>query len=285
MKARFQMQMGKNLMSHFFKSKSSYQKTILTVAGVHVVVILILLFFPSFHKTKPQEKTLQWVDLPPTSSTTVAPPLPPTPAPPVPQKNIPSPPEPTPPEPVTPPVKPKPDPVTPVPDKPKPKPETPKPDPQPKPKPKPTPPKKPAPVQVDLTAVVKKTSKQPATQGNANALTKRLSDTVDSVQMKSSASTSASSSTVNRYHMEIRNALYQAWQRPTGGPRPLEAQVTLKVLPDGTIIYIRLTQSSGNAAMDNSVITATRQAGKLSKPLPQGMGSPDYEVTINFVQE
>ncbi|MEM6883720.1 MAG: energy transducer TonB [Verrucomicrobiota bacterium] len=247
------------------------------MAGAHIAIILLLLFFPSFQRKEEPEKTLQWVNLP--SPQTIAAensnpesqnPKPAEPSPPAPK------PEPQPiPETIAPPVKPKPEPT------PKPKPEPVKPKPQPVPKPPPPKPK-PTPVQVDLTEVVTKTTTNKATSGNTNTLTQRLNDSMDAVQMKSTARSTASSSTINSYHLRIKNALDRAWRRPLGMPTMLQAQVTLKILPDGTIVFIRLAQSSGNQAMDDSVVQATKTAGKVSKPLPAGMGSPDYQVTINF---
>lgn len=263
------------------KSSPSLKKTILWVAGAHVILILLLLFAPSFQKKKFPEKTLQWIDLPsPQTAVAENPYL---------ETRNPKPAEPTPPAP-KPEPQPVPEPVAPEPVKPEPQP-LPKPKSapiQPRPQPKPTPPKpkpkpKSAPVQVDLTKVVKQTTTNRATGGNTNTLTQRLSDSLDAVQMKSSASTTASNSTINSYHLKIRNALYRSWKRPSGVPRPLEAQVTLKILPDGAIVYIQLAKSSGNSTMDNSVIQAARNAGKVSDPLPKGMGSPDYQVTINFL--
>ncbi|MEM1159109.1 MAG: energy transducer TonB [Verrucomicrobiota bacterium] len=257
------------------KSKPSLKKTVLWVAGAHLIFILLLLFSPSFQKKKIPEKTLQWINLPAAPG-----PQPAAVENPNPEPRNPKPAEPTPPtskpepKPIPEPVKPKPIP------KPKPEPVQPK----PQPVPKPTPPKpKPTPVEVDLTKVIKKTTTHKATGGNTNTLTERLSDSLDAVQMKSSASTTASSSTINSYHLKIRNALYRSWNRPSGAPQPLEAQVTLKILPDGTIVFLRLAASSGNTSMDNSVIQAAQNARKVSAPLPRGMGSPDYQVTINFV--
>ena len=263
------------------KSRPTLKKTLLWVAGAHVLLILLLLFFPSSQKKPEPEKTLQWVDLPAAQRSEV----------PAPKKVVEKPEAPTAPQPEpTPPPKPSPEPAptpmvkktiepTPVP-KPEPEPIKPTPKPEPiKPKPKP----KPTPVEVDLSNVVKKTTTNKATGGNTNTLTQRLNDSMEAIQIKSSASSTASSSTINSYHAHIHNAIHRVWKRPTGGPRPLEALVTLKILPDGTIVFISLAQTSGNQTMDQSVIQAAQSAGKVSKPLPPGIGSPDYQVTINFV--
>jgi len=248
------------------------------VTGAHVIFIIILLFSPSFKKKKIPEKTLQWVNLPPAQHSEVTTPEN------VAENTTPSA---TPPKP-TPPSAPKTKPVTPKPVKPKPipKPEPIQPKPTPVPKPPPPKPKpKPNPVEIDLTNVVKKTTTNKATRGNSNTLTQRLNNSLDAVQMKSTASTSASSATINAYHLHIKNALHRAWKRPNGIPSMLEAQISLNILPDGTIVFVQLAQSSGNQAMDHSVIQAAKTAGKVSKPLPAGMGSPDYQVTINFIQK
>jgi len=266
----------------------SLKKTILWVAGGHIIIILLLFFFPSFEKKKVPEKTLQWVTLPSPQPTSVVntqssepapapPPAPepkPTPAPtPAVKRTNPTPPQP------------KPAPI--------PKQSTPKPPPKPTPvKPKETPVevkkevvKKPKPrsVKVDLTKVVQKSTKTKAIQPDTSTVTKRLTGSLDAVQMKSTSNSSASASTIESYHLRIKNALYRAWKRPLGSPTMLEAQVTLNILPDGSIVFVRLADSSGNPAMDQSVIQAAKSAGNVSKPLPACMGTPHYQVTINFI--
>jgi len=247
------------------------KKTVIIVAGIHVLLLIVLLFFPTFREKPEPVSTIEWVELTPPVQAT---PSPPEPAPPVPE------PQPEP-EPVKPPT---PEPVVEKPPEPKPEP-VPKPTPQPKskPVPKPAPKPKPKEVKVDLTKVVKNQSTAPKPTTSTSNLADRLKNRLEAVSMKSSQSTTASSSAVNEYHLKIRNALYRAWHRPSGGARPLEAVVELTVKPNGQIIFLKLISSSGFGPMDDSVIAATRSAGNTGQSLPSGMGNPDYTVTINFV--
>jgi protein TonB len=237
------------------------KKTVMIVAGIHVLLLAVLLFFPVFQKKPEPASSIEWIELPPATQAQAIP---------------------TPPRPQPEPPEPEPEPIPEPPPKPKP---------VPKPKPQPAPKKpaevaekpKPTPVKVDLTRVVKKPVSTPKPAPSSTSLAERLKDRMQAVSMKSSQSTSASSSVVNAYHMKIRNALYRAWRRPTGGARPLEAVVELTVKPGGQIVFLKLVASSGFGPMDDSVIAATRNAGSAGQPLPPGMGNPDYTVTINFV--
>lgn len=241
------------------------------VAGIHVLLLIVLLFFPTFRKSPEPISTIEWIDLPTQAQAVPSPP-----------KSQPEPPQPEP--------EPEPDPTPQevIPERsevptPKDVVEKPKPEPVPKPTPKPAPRPKPQEVKVDLTKVVKKpvTAQKPAT--NPSKLTDRLKDRLEAVSMKSSQSTNASNSVVNEYNLRIRNTLLRSWNRPPGGSRPLEAVVELTVKPNGQIIFLKLISSSGFGPMDDSVIAATRSAGNTGQPLPSGMGNPDYTVTINFV--
>ncbi|MGF1678573.1 MAG: TonB family protein [Candidatus Methylacidiphilales bacterium] len=251
---------------------SRLHKNLIWVAVAHVVVIVFLLFFHVPKKKVDSESAIQWVDLStprpvtqtdnraPESIKEVTPPRPPDPTPVSPKPaSVPTP-------------KPEPLPAPQVTTQP-----TPKAPPQPKARPKP------APVEVDLTKVVKRTTTAPASEGNTNALTRRLEDSVGAVNLKSSAPSPAGGPIVNTYHAAIRDALYRAWERPETTPRPQDAHVEVVIMPDGSIQFVQITRPSGIAAMDDSVEQAARRAGNVGQPLPAGLGSPSYRVTIHFV--
>ena len=72
----------------------------------------------------------------------------------------------------------------------------------------------------------------------------------------------------------IRNKVRINWLKPSGLPNEadLMVEVTVQVLPDGTLTNPRITTSSGNRAFDNSVIRAihkTRNQGR-PDPIPPG---------------
>ena len=88
------------------------------------------------------------------------------------------------------------------------------------------------------------------------------------------------------YHTLIRETFLRNWQKPQlPGAAKLEAFVSIRIAPDGSVTFLGLQKSSGNEAMDESVRKAAQTVTKLSQPLPAGLGHPDYEVTINFKLE
>lgn len=85
------------------------------------------------------------------------------------------------------------------------------------------------------------------------------------------------------YHTLIRETFLKHWQKPQlPGAAKLETLVSIRIAPDGGVTFLGVSQSSGNAAMDESVRKAASAVTKLSQPLPSGLGHPDYEVTVNF---
>ncbi|NLB66684.1 MAG: TonB C-terminal domain-containing protein [Lentisphaerae bacterium] len=168
-------------------------------------------------------------------------------------------PEPEPPAPEPPPP-PEPDDDIKIPD-PKPEPPKPKPPEPPKPKPKPKiekgplinrrgPPPKDKPLSPEEIA---KLLKQGA----------RISDTTQIP--------SPSQIQMGAYFNHVKDRMYAAWQQPQdlAGLPGLSAVVAITVEPNGRISDRRLTRSSGNTLMDNSVMKAVNIVTHLN-PLPPG---------------
>lgn len=84
------------------------------------------------------------------------------------------------------------------------------------------------------------------------------------------------------YNALIKKTLVGNWAKPTASGGNLKTLVKIRVRPDGTVELVGLSGSSGDKAMDQSVLDAVRASGRLAKPLPEGLGSPDYEVVVNF---
>jgi TonB family protein len=83
------------------------------------------------------------------------------------------------------------------------------------------------------------------------------------------------------YRSLIKNTIERRWMKPQSTNPNLTATVRIRVLADGTIEYLGLTSGSGDTEMDNSVISAVRNAGKVSMPPPDGFPKP-YEDTVIF---
>ena len=88
------------------------------------------------------------------------------------------------------------------------------------------------------------------------------------------------------YRALIKQSIQSAWKKP---PIPagekIYTEVEIKIALDGSVTFIKLSRPSGDPAMDASVEQAARSTPRLAKPLPPGLGSPDYTVIIQFKLE
>jgi TonB family protein len=75
----------------------------------------------------------------------------------------------------------------------------------------------------------------------------------------------------------VRDALYRNWQQPTLS-QTLVTRVTIQVARDGRVLGVQLTTSSGNTAMDESVLESVRPVKQIEPP-PAGVPS---EIYIDF---
>jgi len=275
------------------------RRTVLIVAGIHVALIAIV-GLPFATCQKPQKiQPVEIVDLgslrpgpgspaPPIQNQT---PITQTPsAPPAPQPQPEAQPEPqAAPEPVPEPVV-----ETPPPPKPEPKPE---PTPQPKPNPKPAPKH-----EVKVSAVKKKVTKptgetKSAPKGppppSAADIKSRLAASVpgeapgsggDGAGMEGRPDGIADD--FSWYRALIKQTVQAKWKKP---PIPsgekIITEVSIRIAPDGTVTFLNLSKPSGDAAMDASVEAAVRAAARIPRPLPPGLGTPDYTVIIQFKLE
>jgi TonB family protein len=88
------------------------------------------------------------------------------------------------------------------------------------------------------------------------------------------------------YRALIKQSIQSAWKKP---PIPagekIYTEVEIKIAFDGSVTFIKLSRPSGDPAMDASVEQAVRSTPRLPKPLPAGLGSPDYTVIVQFKLE
>ncbi|MDY0149655.1 MAG: energy transducer TonB, partial [Kiritimatiellia bacterium] len=84
------------------------------------------------------------------------------------------------------------------------------------------------------------------------------------------------------YFNHVKERMYAAWQQPGGlGNLPgLSADVAITVEPGGRITARRLSRTSGNALMDDSVMKAVQSVAAL-RPMPAGQHAPKV-ITITF---
>ena len=88
------------------------------------------------------------------------------------------------------------------------------------------------------------------------------------------------------YRALIKQCIQSSWKKP---PIPvgerIYTEVEIKISESGAVTFIRISRPSGDPAMDASVEQAVRSTPRLPKPLPAGLGSPDYTVVIQFKLE
>ena len=88
------------------------------------------------------------------------------------------------------------------------------------------------------------------------------------------------------YRALIKQSIQSAWKKPPilAGEK-IYTEVEIKIAFDGSVTFIKLSRPSGDPTMDASVEQAVRSTPRLPKPLPPGLGSPDYTVIIQFKLE
>ena len=289
-----------------------FRRTVLIVFGIHLGLLLFLgLPFAQCHKTPPL-KPVEMIDLgslrpgpglpSPTSSS--AQPSPTKPAPEIQNQKSEVP------------VAPKPTPVEET--KPTPTPE-PEPEPVQKPEPTPTPEVKPVPTPLPVPPKPKHQVKVSATKKKVSVSTSTASteSSASSTQSHEPAGPSASdiknrlaskipgevgggggdgtgnagrpdgiADDFSWYRALIKQCIQSSWKKP---PIPagekIYTEVEIKISESGAVTFLRISQPSGDPAMDSSVEQAVRSTPRLPKPLPAGLGSPDYTVIIQFKLE
>ena len=288
-----------------------FRRTVLIVFGIHVGLLLLFgLPMAQCHKSKPIQP-VEIIDLGslrpgpglPSPTSSPAPATPTQPASEIPKQeskiqNPPPQPTPTPAEPKI---------ETPTPPEPKPEPvPTPKPEPLPQPEPKPTPAPK---HQVKVSTAKKKVSvstspassesKSTSTQSrepagpSASDIKSRLASKIPGEAGGGGGDGAGNAGRPDGvaddfswYRALIKQSIQSAWKKP---PIPagekIYTEVEIKISEAGAVTFVRISRPSGDPAMDNSVEQAVRSTPRLPKPLPAGLGSPDYPVIIQFKLE
>ncbi len=282
------------------------RRTVLIVAGIHIGLILMLGLPLSTCHQPPKIQPVEIVDL---GSLRPGPgsPAPPIATPPAnPNEKQESPIQNPPPqaEPLTSEVPPEP-----AREEPKPVPPTTTPQPKPEPKPEPTPqpkldPQPPVPKkhEVKVSSVKKKVAavsgeSKPAPKApagpSAATIKSRLSAAVPGEAPGSGGEGAGMegrpdgiADDFSWYRALIKQTVQAKWKKPPipSGEKIITA-AAIRIAPDGTVTFLNLSQPSGDAAMDASVEAAVRAAAKIPRPLPPGLGSPDYTVIIQFKLE
>jgi len=88
---------------------------------------------------------------------------------------------------------------------------------------------------------------------------------------------------LNRYRLEyvtnIKSAVEGNWTRPQGAEKGLQCKLKVTQTPDGRVLDVSVTHSSGNGAFDRSAVAAVFKASPLPKPKISPKISPKLENT------
>jgi TonB family protein len=267
------------------------KKCVIATAGIHLLLLLVLLFGSAFFSPRPKPDETQLLDVIP--STTVETALnsgvrqatPPAPAP-----VIVLPPQPVPPTPA----------VQPVPPPPEPKPVVPPPPTLAErlekvftPEPKPVKPasEKPEPkthqIQVNTQLVARVAPKVSATPDNSQQTARLLNNTIKNLRNNLSSPTEVTlrgDSTVAyaNYDSVVKSIYDRAWTLPDSIANDDEnVKVIVTIASDGTVISAHIIERAGDAPVDNSV-QRTLDRVTFIAPFPDGATDKERSYTINF---
>jgi len=249
------------------------KKCALATAGIHLLLLVILIVGPAFFAPRSKTDDLQVLDVIPanlidaqfTSGVRNAQPPPPVtqpaPQPPAPQPVVSQPPPKPTPEPVV-----KPEPVKPslVPENPQ----------EHK-------------IQIDTHLVKRNAVKNTATPDNSAQQARALRKAIRSLKQNFSASTTVdmpgnSSVAYANYASAVKSVYEQAWLLPNSIANDNEnVKVTVTIANDGTVISARIIDSSGDDVLDASV-QKTLERVTFVAPFPEGSTDKQRTYTINF---
>ena len=247
------------------RPRNRWKNSLVVSLVLHGGALLLMVVLPLLAKgcaaRKPPQK-LMFVEF-----TVAVPPAAPEPAPPEPE-----PPAPTPP--------------APIPEPPPPPPKDNIPEPEKKSDPKPEPPKPPAPEKPKPKrhTVIPQTNRvvrgpTPAPQPKGPVLSdKEIADLLKKgakIGTTTSIPDDAASQALGAYSNHVRDRLYAAWQQPESLKNlpGLVTTVQITIQQDGRVGNGKILQSSGNTAMDDSVLKAVRTV-KAMRALPNGVKGP-----------
>ena len=76
----------------------------------------------------------------------------------------------------------------------------------------------------------------------------------------------ADQSVIDQYRLPIKQKIEQYWSRPPSARMGMRATLDIRLIPGGEVVSVSLVKSSGNAAFDQSAVTAVQRAKTLPTP-------------------
>ncbi len=68
------------------------------------------------------------------------------------------------------------------------------------------------------------------------------------------------------YRLGIYQEILQNWSRPPSARNGMQATLVMELIPNGEVVSVTITESSGNAAFDRSAEQAVRRVGRFAVP-------------------
>ena len=78
------------------------------------------------------------------------------------------------------------------------------------------------------------------------------------------------------YMDAINRAIVEQWSRPPSARNDMKARFRVELVPSGEVLFVLLTESSGNAAFDRSAELAIRKAGPFEMPPDHGLFEANF---------
>lgn len=131
--------------------------------------------------------------------------------------------------------------------------------------------------EADRKKKAQEAARKAAADQKAAALAELLSETTERQQ---AVADEVGDQVTGNYDDLIRSLVTQNWIRPPSARNGMSVTVQVNMLPDGSITNASVLRSSGDAAFDNSAVTAVRNVGRITEM--QGISPSDFAPYRSF---
>ncbi|VAW77526.1 TolA protein [hydrothermal vent metagenome] len=87
---------------------------------------------------------------------------------------------------------------------------------------------------------------------------------------------------IDKYGLYIKEKVQRSWIRPSGSSASLSCIVSVRLIPGGEVVDVKIVRSSGNAAFDRSVEAAVFKASPLPVPSDPEVMEKFRSITFEF---
>jgi len=120
-------------------------------------------------------------------------------------------------------------------------------------------------------------ARKAAEDKKAQALAELLSDTTERQQAMADTH---GDQVAGNFDDLIRLRAAEGWTRPPSARNNMTVQLQVNMLPDGTIINVSVSRSSGDVPFDNSAVAAVKNIGRLTEM--QGLSPQEFQPYRSF---